>query len=72
MDGENNGKPYEQMDDLGVPSCGKHPYVVTARIFGRNFRCYVPQLQEIVRANQVSPFFPLGEVGRRRDLRRQF
>ena len=19
MDGENNGKPYEQMDDLGVP-----------------------------------------------------
>ncbi len=20
MDGENNGKPYEQMDDLGVPS----------------------------------------------------
>ena len=22
MDGENNGKPYEQMDDLG----GKHPY----------------------------------------------
>ena len=27
MDGENNGKPYEQMDDLGVPLFleGKHP-----------------------------------------------
>ena len=24
MDGENNGKPYEQMDDLGVPSSWKH------------------------------------------------
>ncbi len=23
MDGENNGKPYEQMDDLGVP---QNPY----------------------------------------------
>ncbi len=27
MDGENNGKPYEQMDDLGVfPYFWKHPY----------------------------------------------
>ena len=26
MDGENNGKPYEQMDDLGVPLFWKHPY----------------------------------------------
>ena len=25
MDGENNGKPYEQMDDLGVPYFWKHP-----------------------------------------------
>ena len=26
MDGENNGKPYEQMDDLGVfPLFWKHP-----------------------------------------------
>ena len=23
MDGENNGKPYEQMDDLGTPIFGK-------------------------------------------------
>ena len=31
MDGENNGKPYEQMDDLGGfyhPYFRKHPYVV--------------------------------------------
>ena len=28
MDGENNGKPYEQMDDLGVfPYFWKHPYL---------------------------------------------
>ena len=28
MDGENNGKPYEQMDDFGVfPYFGKHPYI---------------------------------------------
>ena len=27
MDGENNGKPYEQMDDLGVfPYFWKHPH----------------------------------------------
>ena len=27
MDGENKGKPYEQMDDLGVfPYFWKHPY----------------------------------------------
>ena len=27
MDGENNGKPYEQMDDLGVPLfLVQHPY----------------------------------------------
>ncbi len=26
MDGENNGKTYEQMDDLGVPLFWKHPY----------------------------------------------
>ena len=27
MDGENNGKPYEQMDDLGVfPYFWKHPF----------------------------------------------
>ena len=25
MDGENNGKPYEQMDDLGVPSFKETP-----------------------------------------------
>ena len=28
MDGENNGNPYEQIDDLGVPLFfGKHPYI---------------------------------------------
>ena len=29
MDGENNGKPYEQMDDLGGknPYLWKHPHV---------------------------------------------
>ena len=26
MDGENNGKPYEQMDDLGYHDFWKHPY----------------------------------------------
>ena len=25
MDGENNGKPYEQMDDLGVPLFSETP-----------------------------------------------
>ena len=31
MDGENNGKPYEQMDDLGVQYhyFWKHPYIFT-------------------------------------------
>ena len=36
MDGENNGKPYEQMDDLGVfPYFWKHPYlsVVKSSVF---------------------------------------
>ena len=29
MDGENNGKPYEQMDDLGgkQPYSWKHPHI---------------------------------------------
>ena len=35
MDGENNGKPYEQMDDLGVfTSIFGH---VAVAFFGRNF-----------------------------------
>ncbi len=34
MDGENNGKPYEQMDDLGVfPYFWKHPYGGIQRFF---------------------------------------
>ena len=41
MDGENNGKPYEQMDDLGVPLFWKHPYLLffleiySAMVFSR-------------------------------------
>ena len=32
MDGENNGKPYEQMDDLGVfPYFWEHPYFFLER-----------------------------------------
>ncbi len=31
MDGEHNGKPYEQMDDLGVPL--KHPYIFVQHVF---------------------------------------
>ena len=31
MDGENNGKPYEQMDDLGVPLLLETP--ISSRIF---------------------------------------
>ena len=29
MDGENNGKPYEQMDDLGVPLCLETPMYIS-------------------------------------------
>ena len=29
MDGENNGKPYEQMDDLGVPLFLETPIFIT-------------------------------------------
>ena len=31
MDGENNGKPYEQMDDLGVPSFLETPISLSLR-----------------------------------------
>ena len=30
MDGENKGKPYEQMDDLGVPLFWKHPNIIVS------------------------------------------
>ena len=34
MDGENNGKPYFQMDDLGAPHCfWKHPTIETIEGF---------------------------------------
>ena len=33
MDGENNGKPYEQMDDLGVPLFLETPiYVISLEV----------------------------------------
>ena len=44
MDGENNGKPYEQMDDLGAHHYfWKHPYDDTKRIpldFCGFLQCY--------------------------------
>ena len=33
MDGENNGKPYEQMDDLGVPLFLETPILKRCAIF---------------------------------------
>ena len=36
MDGENNGKPYEQMDDLGVPlflETSIYTYILLANIY---------------------------------------
>ena len=33
MDGENNGKPYVQMDDLGYHYFWKHPYRISLIVF---------------------------------------
>ena len=42
MDGENNGsKPYEQMDDLGVPSFLETPiYVYDSYVLGSRVPCF--------------------------------
>ena len=45
MDGENNGKPYEQMDDVGVyhPYFWKHPYADVRRYIYPTFTiCFKP------------------------------
>ncbi len=45
MDGENNGKPYEQMDDLGVPLFLETPILFqiwTCQKSGQNFTLMDP------------------------------
>ena len=37
MDGENNGKPYEQMDDLGVPLFLETPIYVHGGLVSKTF-----------------------------------
>ena len=39
MDGENNGKPYFQMDDLGVPLFLETPKLCEASFFLTTFFC---------------------------------
>ena len=38
MDGENNGTPYEQMNDLGVHLFWKHPFIVVTVDFSMIFQ----------------------------------
>ena len=49
MDGENNGKPYEQMDDLGGKPplfLGQHPY--SLMVFVKYFRVCFSTTSEFV------------------------
>ena len=51
MDGENNGKPYEQMDDLGVPLFWKHPYT----LYVSKNRGKIPQIIHFYRDFHYKP-----------------
>ena len=43
MDGENNGKPYEQMDDLGVPLFLETPLLEITRCTESRWRSPLPK-----------------------------